>query len=333
VLAQLDVLETSYESTSASRDIALALAEFEVEQHDESALLRLLEGKEGFRFQLHRKQRGDITLSSGSQPPLLGPQLLAQLRSVPEVSRTGWTDRWKALKHDGRIFRVGNPLVDAVARILQLDDRGRASMHWRVDPSWSVESLAYFAFDFLVEADLGPVTEVARGEGAGDVAALRRRADRFLEPFHRRVWIPSDDTVGVKDPRLLAWLDAPYRNNAGDVNLNPNRVPALHALFGDVDGFDQAARDAESSARRELERVTDLPARREAARAAVKEELAALSAQAEARRVAGALLADDSSAALDQALTQALLEGIDHPKVSLVAVTCLVRSGQRWPGA
>jgi ATP-dependent helicase HepA len=333
VLTQLDVLETSYDSSSAIRDVALALAELEVQRHDESALLRLLGGDEGFRFHLRHKQRGDITISSGSRPPLLGPQILAQLLTVPEVSRTGWTDRWGALKNGGRIFRVGNPLVDAVARILQLDDRGRASAHWRVDPMWRLEPLPYFAFDYLVEADLEPAVDVARREGAGDVSALRPRADRFFEPFHRRIWIPSDDTVAVDDQRLLTWLDGPYRNNGTDVNLNSQRIPALHRLFGGVDGFEHAARDAETNARVELNRVTDLPTRRNVAQAAVREEVAALSAQAEARRTAGAILADDGSAALDQAIAQALLQGIDQPRVSLVAVTCLVRSGHAWSGA
>jgi ATP-dependent helicase HepA len=333
VLAQLDVLETSYESASPARDVALTLAEWELNRADDSPLLRLLEGDEGFRFQLRRRQRGDVTISSGSRPPLLGPQLLAELQTVPEGSRTGWTDRWDALKNGGRLFRIGNPLVDAVARILQLDDRGRASAHWRVDPSWRLEPLPYFAFDYLVEVDLTPAMEVARRKGAGDLPALQRRADRFFEPFHRRLWIPSNETIAVDDQRVLAWLNAPYRNNASDVNLNAQRISALHRLFGGVDGFEQAAHDAESSARTELERVTDLPARRGVAQAAVREELAVLSAQAEARRAAGAILADDHSAALDRALTQALLQGIDAPKVSLVAVTCLVRSGQRWPGA
>ncbi|WP_336031199.1 protein DpdE [Geodermatophilus sp. FMUSA9-8] len=333
VLAQLDVLETSYESAGPARDIAHTLAEWELNRADDSPLLRLLEGDEGFRFQLRRRQRGDVTISSGSRSPLLGPQLLAELQTVPEKSRTGWTDRWDALRNGGRLFRIGNPLVDAVGRILQLDDRGRASAHWRVDPSWRLEPLPYFAFDYLVEGDLAPAIEVARRERAGDLLALRRRADRFFEPLHRRVWIPSNAAVAVDDQRLLAWLDAPYRNNASDVNLNAQRIASLHRLFGGVDGFEEAAHDAESNARIELERVTDLPARRGFAQAAVREELAVLSAQAEARRAAAAILADDHSAALDRALTRALLQGIDAPKVSLTAVTCLVRSGQRWPGA
>jgi ATP-dependent helicase HepA len=233
------------------------------------------------------------------------------------------------LKNGGRLFRIGNPLVDAVAEILELDDRGRASAHWRVDPSWDSDPLAYFGFVYLVKPDVSPALRVI-GDRAVDDHPVRRRADRALPPFIRSVWIPADTDNAVEDQALVAWLEAPYRNDHDDVNLSHRRVGPLHALFGGQHGFADSATGAESAARAELARVTDLRARCDAAAEALRDEGAVLAAQAKARGAAGRLLGDDESLVLDRTLNDALVSGVDAPAVQLIAVTCLVRSRRRW---
>ena len=332
-LTQLDVLEASYDSASPERDLPLALARNEVRVDAGAPLMKLLAGDDGFRFYLRESEVGKVSVQHGSRAPLLGPRLLARLLAAPDVSRTGWTDRWQALKHGGRIFRVGNPLVDAVAEILAMDDRGMASAHWRVDPTWSLDPLAYFGFDFLVETDLAPALAAAQVRGLDSKSELRRRGDRAFGPFHRRIWIPSNETTAEEDVSVLRWLDAPYRANAHDVNLNSERIADLYRLFGGVDSFESSTREVEAIARKELHRVTDLLTRTASSSAVLMEELAVVAAQAAARRLAASLLVDDESAAIDYELGSALVRGIEGPSVRLVAITCLVRSSKPWGAA
>ena len=96
-------------------------------------------------------------------------------------------------------------------------------------------------------------------------------------------------------------------------------------LFGGTDGFDRSARRAEAVGRRELDRVTDLPARCEEAREQGLRVTAVQRAQARARQAAGRILNDTESYLADVHLAEALIDGLAQPAVKLVSVTCLVR--------
>lgn len=329
-VAQLDMLEASYDADHHTSNLAADIARYELAtKGDRDPLLRLVGGDDGFRMFVRRRQNGCVDVEPAAREPLMSPRLLARLRAVPAPSRSAYVDRWPALKNGGRLFRIGNPLVDAVAAILELDDRGRASAQWRVDLSWESDPLAYFGFVYLVEASVTAALRVI-GDRAVDDHPLRRRADRALSPFTRSVWIPADTYKAVEDQALVDWLEAPYRNDEGDVNLSQRRVGPLHALFGGKVGFADNATGAAAAARAELARVTDLRARCVAAAEALRKEGAVLAAQAAARGAAGRLVRDDESLVLDRALNDALVSGIDAPSVQVIAVTCLVRSRWRW---
>lgn len=329
-VAQLDMLEASYDATHGLRDLALDIARFEQDVHSaRDPFLRLMGGDDGFRMFVRRRQNGGFDIEPSAKPPLLGPSLLNRLRAVPAPARSGFTDRWAAVKSGGRLFRIGNPLVDAVDDVLEIDDRGRASAHWRVDNTWEGDPLAYFGFVYLVEADVSVARQLP-GRSRIDEGALRRRADRALAPFVRTVWIPADDEKAVEDEALLRWLDREYRNDDDDVNLSSRRVVPLHALFGGAEGFSRGALSAASAASTELMRVTDLRARCAAAAEALRNEVAVLGAQAAARQDAGRLLEDHESLILDRDLNEALVAGIEGPTIRTLAVTCLVRSRRRW---
>lgn len=326
---QLDMLEASEEAGRATRSLALDVARYELRDRGaRDPLLRLLGGDEGFRMNVQVGEQGRVSVDSSSRT-LLGAQLSRRLDDVPKVSRSGHMARESALRHGGRLFRIGNPLVDAVADVLQIDDRGRASAHWRTDPEFEGDPLPYFSFVYLVETDDGLAKEVMAGRD-GDLRALRRRADSALPPFVRTVWIPANSDRAIEDPALLAWLGAPYRNDADDVNLSRDRVGPLYALFGGEAGFIEGATTAQDAARAELRRVTDLQALCAAAGAVLQNEGAVLAAQARARALAGRLLDDDESLLLDQALNDALIVGTLAPRICLQAVTCLVRSSRAW---
>lgn len=331
-ISELDVLESSYQVRRGARNLALDIAHQEMTTSDaRDPFVRLIAGDDGFRLSVRQSDSGRVDIIPAAGEPLMSERLFAHLRSVPDRSRSGYLDRWRALRHGGRLFRVGNPLVDAIARILELDDRGRASAQWRVDSAWDGDPLAYFGFAYLVEADIQPAAHAAANQDQHlDQVALRRRADRALAPFTRTVWIASDTEVTVEDPRLTSWLESPYRRTPNDVNLSVDRIRALHDLFRGKAGFITSATSAEHAARAELARLTDLHARIRSAVTNLRSEEAVLAAQAAARRSAGQLLDDDHSSLLDRAVATALVRGLESPVIRLLAVTCLVRSRDRW---
>lgn len=330
-LARLEALEASYADSEATRNIAASLADLEAVDGYGRSFLRLLEASNGFRFVV-REDRSGIHVSYGDNRPLLGAGLLERLVGVAAPSFHGHLDRWHALQKGGRLLAAGNPLADAVWQVLQLDDRGRASAQWRVDPRWRSDPLPYFAFDYYLQTDLTHAIALADRQ-RHDRAALRRRADRVFAPLYRRIWLSGDTFARVRDEHLLKWLEAPYRHNNGDVSINAERVEALHRLFDGSAGFGSAAQEAEIAARAELGKETDLIARTEAALAALLEERAVLAAQAAARSRAQTILLDDGSARFDEDLAKALARGVTEPSLQLVAVSCLVRASAPWDGA
>ncbi len=327
-LARFEALEASYAGAGSSRDVAASLAELEATDDYGRALLRLLAAKDGFRF-LVREDHGGVQVSYGDYRPLLSPDLLGKFGGLAPASFHGHLGRWQALRQGGRILAAGNPLVDAVWQVLQVDDRGRATAQWRIDPGWKTDPLPYYGFDYFLRTDLRHAMDVIDRD-RHDLAALRRRADRVFAPVYRRIWLSGDTFAPVTDERLLRWLQAPYRHDASDVNLNTNRIEALHQIFGGPAIFDATTRDAELAARDELRRATDLVARTDAALTALREEEAVIAAQAMARARAGRILLDDGSARFDADLTTALARGIAEPSLQLMAVTCVVRSSSRW---
>ena len=340
-LRELDMLESSFQVTRGVRNLALDISRQEATTSDaRDPFIRLIAGDDGLRLSVRHSDSGRVDIIPAAGEPLMSERLLAHLRSVPDQSRSGYLDRWLAVRNGGRLFCVGNPLVDAIGRILDMDDRGRASAQWRVDPAWDADPLAYFGFVYLVEADIQSAAlatanqyhdqHVDRQWGQQGRVALRRRADRALAPFTQAVWIASDTETAVEDPRLTSWLESPYRRAATDVNLNVDRIRAVHNLFRGESGFITGATSAESAARRELARITDLPAQINSAVASLRSEHAIFAAQSAARRSAGRLLDENSLGSQDSAVANALVRGLESPLIRLLAVTCLVRSRDRW---
>ena len=339
-LRELDVLESSFHVSRGVRNLALDISRQEGATSDaRDPFIRLIAGDDGFRLSVRHSDSGRVDIVPAAGEPLMSERLLAPLRAVPDQSRSGYVDRWLALREGGRLFRVGNPLVDAVGRIVDMDDRGRASAQWRVDPAWDADPLAYFGFVYLVEADIQSAA-IASANQERDIhseqwdrhgqVALRRRVDRALAPFTQTVWIASDTETAVENSRLTSWLESPYRRTATDVNLSVDRIRAVHDLFRGESGFITGAISAESAARRELARIADMSALINSAVATVRSEQAILAAQAAARRSAGRLVHEADSGSQEVAVVDELVRGLESPLVRLLAVTCVVRSRDRW---
>lgn len=328
---EMDELESNFDSFSGERDTATRLAVFESDpKRLELGMRELLVSASGFRLTQRRNRDGSLTFDRGQGAPLISPPALTRLM-VPEDSRTGLFDRWSLRAFPGRrLFRQGNPFIDAVGRLLVLDDRGQATAFWRVDREWPNDPLPYFGFDFLVQADSAPVIALlGSGLDRGVRATLRRRADAALPPFSLRVWIPADADTAADDAAIRI-LEAPYRKERGDVNLNPKRIAALHELFGGRRGFSDRAVACQHEARMELGRIAELDRRIGKATQRLELDTAVLAAKAQARKRAGSLVAEVDGLSLDASLAEALAVGVAKPKVEVIAVSCVVRSRVHW---
>lgn len=268
-----------------------------------------------------------VRFHMGAREPLMPPRLLARGTAVTaDALREGTFNRSVALRRPGtRVFRIGHPFVDLLAAVMEVDDRGQAAALWRVDRGYSGDPEVYLAVDFLVEASFSSAAELIEKAHLDARQALRRQADSLFPPFVCRVWVRAGADTAVTDQRSIDWLDRPF-DGSRDLNLNPSRIAALIDLFGTRDGFAQAARAAEGTARHDLAMVTDLAERSAAAAERGRGQIEVLRAQAQARRAAGDLVGDVDAYALDVELTEAFLADLGAPTVRPVGATCIVRS-------
>lgn len=288
------------------------------------------DGKGGLRFLPERKgpRQQVVSFRRGPADPLMSPRLFNRSSSSlsPEAMEGGF-NRTAVLRLPGtRLFRSGNPFIDMLASVAAIDERGQASIFLRRDSRVQGEPEVYFGLDYLIEADIQAALRLAR-DTPETRRALRRQADRMLEPFMGRIWVPAGGSAAIAHPDLVRWLDRPYDPARGDVNLNPDRIDSLLEWFTERESFAQAARLADEAGRRELARVSDLDARRAQARERGRRTLMSQNAQAQARRAAGRLLTDTDSYLLNVNLAEALLAGLSDPRHKLMAVTCLLRAG------
>ncbi|MEU2661919.1 protein DpdE [Micromonospora sp. NPDC007220] len=323
----MDTLEAVHEG-SRGRILAEEMNRMEARwgAHEKATMLYVGAEAGGLRFAVQpaEESRQVVRFARGQADPLVSPRLFALSgRTIPKAVMQGTFNRNVALRAPGtRLFRVGNPFVDTLARVAAIDDRGQACVLWRPGVR-SRDMVAYFGFDFLVEADIESAQELI-GALPDASRALRRQADLILPPLMQRLWLPSGEEQGVTDERLLRWLDAPYAPDRGDVNLNDQRIAGVWNYFGDVEGLAAAARRAELHARDALTRSAQLLQRAEQARDEAGRALAVRRAQAEARRKAGWLLSDTDSYLADVGVAAALIDALGQPAIRLMAVTCVV---------
>ena len=268
----------------------------------------------------------------GKAPHLNSMPLVAWdvLRSKfrPAMDRPGTYFRRSAIGRPGsRLFRVGEPFIDALAEYMRWDDRGQTFAFWRPARP-TIEDQAYFRFDYVVEAATENAESLLRSaDAATDRRALGKRADSYLAPRVDTIWTDVDG-VGVTDAEVLEVLERPYDPSTGDLNLNAERRWALEQLIGEVD-WEHRCRSARKRSEDDLRSRDTFSS---AAEAAVAEFRAAVGAARSKRRTRLAVLdgrqraREEQELELDQRLDAALELGIATPRVRLDAVGIVVLS-------
>jgi ATP-dependent helicase HepA len=328
---KMDMLDGIHDARVGVVDIAAAIDVLEGEWRQIQAATISLAGSGGGGLGFRDYEVGPdgrfTQFERGYAPVLVPPRILARGgRQLSSEMMKGAFSRTAALRVSGtRVLRSGNPFIDMLARTVWIDDRGQATVTLRCDPRVN-GAIVYFGFDFLVEANIGTALGLV-GDDEISRYALRRQADCLLAPFTRRVWARLPQKTAVDNPDLVKWLDRPYKPSQGrgnDVNLNAERIGALHSYMGGAKQFTGAAWFAEEVAKRELAHVTDLTAQCEKARLAAMTGLTVRRVQAEARKAASRIVTDTESYAFDIAIADALVAGLATPTIKVISATCLV---------
>lgn len=325
---ELDALESSFETHASGEAMALAIARYEDDTAGiERSYRQLIEGVEGYRFASRENRDGSVSFGlHEDDPPLLSTRLLRRLMTV-DVARTGFFDRW-TLTPGRRLFRRGNPFIDGIETLLSLDDRGCAVAMWRLDQRWPHDPLTFFGFDFLIETDLAPLLNVLAGHSEAEPIA-RRRADAALPPQQQRVWVPVNAQEPTEDPGMIGYLSQPFVQGR-DVNLNYQRIGALHALLGGDENLAPVAEGCFAAARKRVEVVSDVVEASKRAACEVRRGTEVVLAQSRARSRAAGLVGDPRALEVEVAMGRAIEAGVTAPLIRLSGVSCVVVSAQPW---
>jgi ATP-dependent helicase HepA len=329
---KMDLLESIHEASLDGRDIGDSLDSYEQNWRETRRAVERYTSADQGGIKLRRRTRTvdsceRLEFDLADSLPLLDPRHWQRIRRrvSPEMA-AGTFNRSAALRAPGtRLFRCGNPLVDALASAVFVDDRGQAAAFRRLDRSLAGDPVPYFGIQYLVEADIDQALALVDNPGARH--ALRRHADTILPPFTRTVWLAAHADTPVTDPAQLDWLNKPYDKRTGDLNYNKDRIGELIGLFGGWDAYRLAALSAGEAARRRLVDTTDMERRCAQAEHHARQRLAVARAQAQARQAAGHLVGDAESQLTDVGVTEKLIDGLTHPTVRVVAAVCLVRAG------
>jgi ATP-dependent helicase HepA len=338
VIAEQDALD-AIETSGQIGELALALDDledlwFQMQRATEALLcdhpgnlrFQRVVDRDDDRFRSYRLIASGKAAHLNSMPLVAWDVLRSNFRGV--IDRPGSYFRRAAVaRPDARLFRVGEPFIDALAGYMRWDDRGQTFAFWRAARD-VVDDEVFLRFDYLVDAATEGAENLVKAAGERlDRRAMQRRADGFLAPGLETIWTTLDGSE-VGDGDLLAALERPYEPATGDVNLNVDRRWALDELVGSSD-WESRCR----SARRRSEAA--LRSRAEFGSAA---DLAAVSFESTVRsstRKRRTRLAfvdarerarEEEELRVDETIDSALAAGLRTPRVRLDAMGVVVLS-------
>jgi ATP-dependent helicase HepA len=261
------------------------------------------------------------------------------IRTIPYTFRRRTALSRAARANGVGLLRYGDALMSGMTALTEADDRGRSFAMWRFAPDHFGDPVAdiYFRFDFVLEADVAGAIRILSDHGrdtSAASAAIRRRGDMALPPFHRSLWLDRELSP-VTDQALLSRLMRPYsvepvRSGAVDLNLNARRwqrvlqlgLPELD-FWSDLCGKARLA--AETALRGDPDLISSLV---RAEQHALRVDLGRIS-QLRARARAGAFAEDDRDLSFEEQFAAALRDGIRAPSVRVDTVGAVFVSASR----
>ena len=355
----LEAIESiQQEITAEQLEISEQNALDEIDALDETATqyFRSLDDYDGHHQELQRATEGWVCQALNFWQ-LKDPNLAGVLRYQPttrtlvplddlrtrfasRVEQSGTYNRRIANQNSGvKIYRVGEEFTQALASYIRWDDRGQAFAMWRHDEAWDAgEGMEWvgFQFDYLIETDLEAAKRVMTLEqDRVNHRVLERRADALLPPRLETIFLDAQLTV-VEDQEILNILQRPYKDKSAhcrDYNLAKNRLSVLDE-FVDANEWPKFCRTARSTSEELLrDRPSFVQFCQQQAKSA-EQKLTNRTDQLRLRlnrlvsteRVSNSVLEQELSN--ESALSQALVEGVRHPRISLDSVGFIIVSGR-----
>lgn len=237
-----------------------------------------------------------------------------------------WKRRIATRRPGVTLLRPGTPLIDAVLRFTQWDDRGTAFVTYRTVPNWDQEAWVGFKLCFTVEPNLHleDLLAPSREELAGF-----RRAQRYLPQREHILFIDiNGDPVG--DGALLELLAMPYNGHrkGPGADLNLGSRPSLLAEYIAPSAFEAACRRVRDMARELLSSQPSVHQAIEAATNLALSDLKRRTNRLQRRHSVGDAMARD-----DIGLIESILPCISGPAIRLDAMGCFILGGALPTGA
>ncbi|WP_200211354.1 protein DpdE [Micromonospora coerulea] len=219
-------------------------------------------------------------------------------------------------------LRLGDPLVDWLARYLQRDERGRAHAFVRSCSAVEVPTL-WLHCDFLVEFDASHAQVTSEAERR----RLRRRADALLPPAIVRNWTSASGPAPGSLVRDV--LGLPFSPGSDQVLRGELWEQVLSAL-PDWQQLCQMAGEAAQDLLRTSPALASAPAAAaKRAQAEVGARLSVLRARSERLGSAAERLSAQLDLNREEAIGQALVRGVSTPAVQMTACGGIVL----WPAS
>ena len=237
-------------------------------------------------------------------------------------------------RHVG-LGRIGNPTLDCLHAFLKWDDRGTCFALWRVSARLkSSEVQVFLRFDFVVEAGLEAISQLAEERPELSASALRRRADAVFPPIARTLWLNED--LEEPDEIALEGLEMRYERSGGSVNINQDRWPLVESRF-DLTNWPYRCRAARETAEEMVVRLEDLKKVTEDRAMELERDTAVVKEQTQSRMEALAAFPRElefanEEWALEMRVREALTNSIRNHGIRLDAVGAVFLAGSALEG-
>lgn len=264
----------------------------------------------------------------------------------PALNQLGTYNRRTANQQSGiNLYRIGEGLIEALSTYIHWDDRGQAFAMWRCEEKWNPAAGSEwlgFRFNYVVEADLQAAKKALNQQEKQEQTnykALKRRVDALYPPLLETIFLEagSEPMTLVEDAAILEVLQRPYKGKGihqfRDYNLAKNRLPILDSFVAanEWPDFCKRARHLSETLLRSrpafAERCDRLATSAEQKLTSRIEQLRLrFNRLYEAERFLDSALQRELN--LESALSEAILNGIRHPRIRLDSVGFIVISGR-----
>ena len=224
-----------------------------------------------------------------------------------------------------RLMRLGNPFIDLLHHNLLEDDRGQASAMWRYVRAWSNDQKPDwigFKFQYLIEGD----SRVAVAANNASPSATERLLDGCFTPLLKTIYVHATNDI-TPDSTVVKELIRPYEKHSEggtDVNLAGDLKSEFLERF-EIGDWKTVCLNAKSRAENIIRESVwfrdSLQTNLIRTQKRFNDNLGILQARNQHSM-------DEINIAVEQAFADSIIHAVEHPTLTLDAVTFYILTGQ-----